>query len=32
MPPAQKGPIIAGIRRAPKTVPALLGGKVKTSD
>lgn len=32
MPSVQKGPIIAGIRRAPKTVPALLGGKMKTSD
>jgi ATP-dependent RNA helicase RhlE len=32
MPSVQKGPIIAGIRRAPKTVPALLGGKIKASD
>ena len=32
MPSVQKGPVIAGIRRAPKTVPALLGGKIKSSD
>ena len=31
-PSAPAGPVIAGIRRAPKTVPALLGGKPKASD
>jgi hypothetical protein len=31
-PSAPTGPVIAGIRRVPKTVPALLGGKPKDSD